>query len=105
LRRASPAWRPADDPGEHRLDRAAFDAGVAVDALARVDVEVLGLLESRRVGRWMNAVDRQTSTHDASLVPMHGSAMTYAICQCWLVDVLAVGAGRSSLKSSRTASK
>src|ERR1044071_8128212 len=44
--------------GEHRVDRAPFDAGVAVDALARVDVELLGLVESGLVGRRVDAVDR-----------------------------------------------
>lgn len=37
----------------------------------------LDVAEPRLVRRWMDAVDRAHSTHEASLVPMHGWAMTY----------------------------
>src|SRR4051812_24107978 len=44
--------------GEARVDRARLDAGVAVDALLRVDVELLHLVVVRLLRRRMDAVDR-----------------------------------------------
>src|SRR5947209_11058319 len=44
--------------GEAGVDRAGVDAGVAVDALGRVDMEMLSRLVARFVLRWMDAVDR-----------------------------------------------
>src|SRR4051812_1327089 len=44
--------------GEARVDRARLDARVAVDALLRVDVELLDLVVVRLVGRGVDAVDR-----------------------------------------------
>ena len=42
---------------EARVDRARLDAGVAVDALVRVDVELFDLVVVRLVGRRVDAVD------------------------------------------------
>jgi hypothetical protein len=44
--------------GADRVDRARFDAGVAVDALRGVDVELLGVGEAGLVLGGMDAVDR-----------------------------------------------
>ena len=62
-----------------RIDRARLDACVAVDALLRVDVQLLSRVEAGLVGARMDAVDRTTSTHEVSFVPMHGSLITYAM--------------------------
>ena len=61
---------------EARVDRARLDAGVAVDALVRVDVELFDLVVVRLVGPgWMQSTG-QTSTQELSLVPTQGSAIT-----------------------------
>ena len=44
--------------GEAGVDRAGLDAGVAVDALVRIDVELLDVVVIGLVGRRMDAVDR-----------------------------------------------
>src|SRR3954470_12116471 len=44
--------------GEAGVDRACLDAGVAVDALLRVDVELLDVVVVRLVRRGVDAVDR-----------------------------------------------
>jgi hypothetical protein len=44
--------------GGDGVDWTRFDAGVAVDALLGVDVELVGLVEAGLVGRGMNAIDR-----------------------------------------------
>ena len=56
--------------GEAGVDRAGLDAGVAVDALVRVDVEHLDRVVVGLVRRRVDAVDGQTSTHELSLLPM-----------------------------------
>jgi hypothetical protein len=58
---------------EDRLHRAHFGANAAVDALGRID-EVLLLVVFR-----MDAVDRADLDARASLVPIQGWAMTYAM--------------------------
>jgi hypothetical protein len=63
--------------GGDGVDRAGLDAGVAVDALVGVDVELLVLLIVRLLRRWVDAVDRaHLHTQELSLVPMHGSWIT-----------------------------
>src|SRR4051812_47582027 len=53
-------------PGVHRVHRARLHAGIAVDALGRIDVEVLDGVVVRLVGRRVDAVD---GTHvDARVV-------------------------------------
>jgi len=44
--------------GGDRVDRARLDAGVAVDALLRIDVELLDVVVVGLVGRGVDAVDR-----------------------------------------------
>ena len=65
--------------GRDRVDRARFDAVVAIDALLGVHVEHLAASEpgSSAVG-WMQSTG-QISTHEVSLVPIHGSLITYVI--------------------------
>jgi hypothetical protein len=64
--------------GGDRVHRTRLNARVAVDALLGVDVELIRLLETRFVGRRVDAVNRQTSTQEVSFVPMQGSLITYA---------------------------
>lgn len=52
-----------EEDGFHRAD---LGANAAINALGWID-EILLLIVIR-----MYAIDRQTSTHEASLVPMHG---------------------------------
>ena len=62
------------------VHRASFDACVAVDALLGVDVRAS--LPCRNRTRQVSGgciPTGQTSTQELSLVPMHGSAMTYAM--------------------------
>jgi hypothetical protein len=62
--------------GRDGVDRAGLYAGVAVDALLGIDVELLGLPEVGLVGPRVNAVDGQTSTQLVSFMPMQGSLIT-----------------------------
>lgn len=62
--------------GEAGVDRAGLDAGVAVDALVRIDEELLDVSSSGLVRQgWMQSTG-QTSTQELSFWPMHGSAIT-----------------------------
>ena len=65
--------------GEAGVDRAGLDAGVAVDALVGIDVELLDALVIGLDQGRVDAVDgADLDARELSLVPMQGSAMTYA---------------------------
>src|SRR3954449_6326510 len=58
--------------GEAGVDRARLDAGVAVDALLRVDVELLDVVVVGLVGRRVDAVDRAHLDARVVLLPDAG---------------------------------
>src|SRR3954447_16893050 len=58
--------------GEAGVDRAGLDAGVAVDALLRVDVELLDVVVVGLVGRRVDAVDRTDLDARVVLLPDAG---------------------------------
>ena len=76
---------------EYGVNRTYLDAGVAVDALVRIDVELPVILEVR-LG-WMQSTG-QTSTQVRSFRSMQGSVMTYVTSATPLRELSApIGAG------------
>src|SRR3954465_13356990 len=79
--------------GEARVDRARLDAGVAVDALLRVDVELLHLVVVRVLRRRMDAVDR--AHLDARVVLRADARLGDDVGHCLLGSSLWGGGGRA----------
>jgi hypothetical protein len=61
---------------ENSLNGANRLAGPAINALLRVDIELMNLLKRLcLILRGMDTIDRQTSTQAVSFTSMHGSAI------------------------------
>src|SRR3954468_4066587 len=79
--------------GEARVDRARLDAGVAVDALLWVNVELLYLVVVRLLGCRMDAVDR--AHLDARVVLRADARLGDDVGHCLLGSSLWGGGGRA----------